>query len=107
MPLAATTRPLILIEDTPWAVGFWMQVVGATSGDSIWVIATYECVEDLDHPNVLADRHNAVAIAESSRTLLEKAASIKFDNKGPDSSTEMQENKPVLKLHSYDLPASS
>jgi hypothetical protein len=84
-----------------------MQVVGATPDDLVWVIATYECVEDLDHPNVLADRHNAVAIAECSRTLLEEAASTKFDKKGTDPSAGMQENKPVLKLHSYDLPTSA
>jgi hypothetical protein len=104
MPLAATTRPMILIAQTPWAVGFWMQVAGATPDDSVWVVATYECIEDLDHPNEIADQFNATAIAENNRALLEKAASAKFDKEGINPDDGIQEKKPILKLHSYDLP---
>jgi hypothetical protein len=104
MPLVATNRPIVLIAQTPWSVGFWMQIAAATPDDFVWVVATYECVEDLDHPNELADQHNAIAIAESNRALLEKAASTKFDREGINPDDGMQEKKPVLKLHSYNLP---
>jgi hypothetical protein len=82
MPLIATNRPIILIEGERWSVGMWMQVANSMPADFVWVVATYECVEDLNHPNELADQHNAIAIAESNRALLEKAASTKFDREG-------------------------
>jgi hypothetical protein len=104
MPLVTTTPPIILVAETPWAVGFWMQVSGTMLDDFVWIIATYECIEDLDHPNELADQYNAVAIAENNRALLEKAASAKFDRKGINPDDGTHERKPVLKLHSYDLP---
>jgi hypothetical protein len=105
MPLIATNRPINLIEGERWSVGMWMQIANATPADFVWVVATYECVEDLDHPNELADQHNAIAIAESNRALLETAASTKFDREGINPDDGMQEKKPVLKLHSYDLPS--
>jgi hypothetical protein len=105
MPLIATNRPINLIEGERWSVGMWMQVANSTPADFVWVVATYECVEDLDHPNELADQRNAVAIAESNRALLETAASTKFDREGTNPDDGMQEKKPVLKLHSYDLPS--
>jgi hypothetical protein len=105
MPLIATNRPIILIEGERWSVGMWMQVANPTPAGFVWVVATYECVEDLDHPNELADQQNAIAIAESNRALLEKAASTKFDREGTNPNDGMQDKKPVLKLHSYDLPS--
>jgi hypothetical protein len=83
----------------------WMQVANSTPAGFVWVVATYECVEDLDHPNELADQHNAIAIAESNRALLETAANTKFDREGTSPNDGMQDKKPVLKLHSYDLPS--
>jgi hypothetical protein len=81
-----------------------MQNANSRPDDLIWVIATYECVEDLNHPDRIADRSNATNIAESNRALLELAASNKFDEKGIDPKDGIQEGKPVLLLHSYDLP---
>jgi hypothetical protein len=41
MPLIATNRPMILIAQTPWAVGFWIHIVGSTPPDFVWVVATH------------------------------------------------------------------
>lgn len=104
MPLISTNRPMILIEGARWSVGVWMQVADARPKDFVWVVATYECVEDLDHPGEIADQFNAVKIAESNRALLEQAASAKYDEKGIDVLDGKQDGKAVLRLHSYDLP---
>jgi len=104
MPLVSTNRPIIFIATTPWAVGLWMQITDSRPGDFVWVIATYECVEDLDHPAQIADQSNATSIAESNRTLLERVARKKFDEKGIDPKDGLQAGKPVLLVHSYDLP---
>ena len=104
MALAGTGRPVVLIKGAPWAVGLWMQIEGPSPPEFVWVIATYECVEDLDHPGEIADASNATEIAERNRVMLEKVASAKFDEKGLDSEDETHEGKPVLRLHSYDLP---
>jgi hypothetical protein len=106
MPLIATNRPMILIAQTPWVVGFWIHIVGSTPPDFVWVVATHQCVEDLKHPNEIADQHNALAIAETNRALLERtaSASAKFDKEGLNPDDGVQEKKPVLKLHSHDLP---
>jgi hypothetical protein len=81
-----------------------MQIANSEPGHFVWVIATYECVEDLDHPGQIADQSNATNIAESNRALLEQAASAKFDEKGVDPKEGTQEGQPILRLHSYDLP---
>ena len=99
----STDRLMTLISGAPWAVGVWMQVANSRPGDFVWVIATYECVEDLDRPNQIADQSNAANIAESNRAILEHAASKKFDEKGIDSKDGLQEGKPILRVHSYDL----
>jgi hypothetical protein len=104
MPLISTSRPMTLIKGAPWAVGNWMQIANTRPGELIWVIATYECVEDLDHPGQIADQFNAIDIAESSRALLERAASKKFDKEGVDPAEGTHEGQPILRLHSYDLP---
>jgi len=104
MPLISTSRPVILIASTPWTVGVWVQVADSRRDDFVWVIATYECIEDLDHPSQIADRFNATDIAESNRALLEQVASAKFDERGIDPKDGAQEGKPILRLHSYDLP---
>jgi hypothetical protein len=104
MPLIPTSRPMILIAGTPWAVGVWMQVANSRPDDFVWVIATYECVEDLDHPGHIADQFNATDIAESNRALLERVASAKFDEKGVDPEEGVHDGKRILRLHSYDLP---
>ena len=104
MPLVSTSRPTIFIATTPWAVGLWMHIANSTPDDVVWVIATYECVEDLDHPGRIADQSNATHIAESNRTLLERVASNKFDEKGIDPKDGLQAGRPVLLVHSYDLP---
>ena len=104
MPLISTNRPMILIAGDPWAVGVWMKVENSGDDDFVWVIATYECIEDLDHPSQIADRFNATDIAESNRALLEQVASAKFDERGIDPKDGAQEGKPILRLHSYDLP---
>ena len=104
MPLVSTNRPPIVIATTPWAVGLWMHIANSTPDDVVWVIATYECVEDLDHPAQIADQSNATRIAESNRALLERVASNKFDEKGIDPKDGQQAGRPVLLVHSYDLP---
>jgi hypothetical protein len=104
MPLIATNRPVTFVKGAPWAVGLWMQIESSNPDDLVWVIVTYECVEDLDHPGQLADQSNATAIVESNRTLLEKTASAKFDEKGVDPEEGKHDGKPILRLHSYDLP---
>jgi len=104
MPLVSTTRPMILIGGDHWSVGVWMQIADSAPPDFVWVVATYECVEDLDHPNEIADQHNAVEIAQNNRVLLERTASAKFDKEGINPEDGTQEKKPILKLHSYDLP---
>src|SRR5579863_71351 len=104
MPLVATNHPIALVKGDPWAVAFSMQVENSSPARFVWVIATYECVEDLDHPGQLADKSNATAIAESSRALLERVASAKFDAKGVDPEDGEHEAQPILRLHSYDLP---
>ncbi len=104
MPLIGTNRPIAFVRGAPWAVGLWMQVANSDPVDFVWVVVTYECVEDLDHPGQLADQSNATAIAESNRALLEKTASAKFDAQGVDREEGKHEGRSVLRLHSYDLP---
>jgi hypothetical protein len=104
MPLLATDRPVALLKGEPWAVGFAMQVANSIPAAFVEVLVTYECVEDLDHPGQLADKANATAIAEANRALLESVASAKFDAKGLDLAEGQHEGRPVLRLHSYDLP---
>ncbi len=103
MPLISTNRPLIFIAGTPWAVGVWLKVEKPGHDDFVWVVATYECIADLD-PSQIADQFNATNIAESHRKLLEEAASAKFDEKGIDPEDGVHEGMPVLRMHSYDLP---
>jgi hypothetical protein len=104
MPLIATNHPIALVKGDPWAVGAWMQIADSNPANLVWVVATYECVEDLDHPGQLADKSNATAIAESNRALLERVASAKFDEKGIDPEDGRHDGQPILRLHSYDLP---
>ena len=104
MPLIATNRPMTLVKGEPWAVGLGMQIANSSPAGLVWVVVTYECVEDLDHPGQLADKSNATAIAESNRALLERVASAKFDEKGIDPEDGQHEGQPILRLHSYDLP---
>ena len=103
MPLISTNRPMILIAGDPWAVGVWMKVENSGDDDFVWVIATYECIADLD-PSQIADQFNATDIAESHRERLEQAATAKFDGKGIDPEEGVQEGSPILRMHSYDLP---
>ncbi len=105
MPLTPTDHPVALAKGDPWAVAFPMQVENSSPAGLVQLVATYECVEDLDHPGQLADKSNATAIAESNRALLERAASAKFDAKGVDPEEGQHEGRPILRLHSYDLPA--
>jgi hypothetical protein len=95
---------MTLIEGERWSVGVWMQIANSTPAVFVWVVATYECIEDLDHPNEITDQFNATHIAESNRALLKQVASAKFDEKGIDPQDGLQEGKPILRLHSYDLP---
>jgi hypothetical protein len=103
MPLSSTSRPIILISGDPRSVGVWMEIENSTPEDFVWVIATRECVEDLD-PGRLADQYSAVEIAEGKREILEQAASAKYDAKGIDPEESQQEGKSILRIHSYDLP---
>jgi hypothetical protein len=82
-----------------------MKVENSGHDDFVWVIATYECIADLDRSQI-ADQLNAVDIAESHRDRLEQAASAKFDEKGIDPEEGAQEGRPVLRMHSYDLRGS-
>jgi hypothetical protein len=80
-----------------------MKVENSGDDDFVWVIATYECIADLD-PSQIADQFNATDIAESHRERLEQAATAKFDEKGIDPEEGVQEGKRILRMHSYDLP---
>jgi hypothetical protein len=103
MSLISTSRPLIFIAGTPWAVGVWMKAENSGHSDFVWVVATYECIADLD-PSQIADQFNATEIAESHRERLEQAASTKFDEKGIDPEEGVHEGMPVFRMHSYNLP---
>ena len=50
-----------------------MKAENSGHGDFVWVVATYECIADLD-PSQIADQFNATDIAESHRERLEQAA---------------------------------
>jgi len=80
-----------------------MKVENSGRDDFVWVVATYECIADLD-PSQIADQFNATEIAASHRELLEQAASVKFDEKGIDPEEGVHVGMPVLRMHSYDLP---
>ena len=104
MPLIPTNDPVALVKGDPWAVAFSMRIENSSPARLVRVVATYECVEDLDHPGQLADKSNATAIGESNRAVLEGAASAKFDANGVDPEDGQHDGQPILRLHSYDLP---
>jgi hypothetical protein len=73
MPLISTSRPVVLFAGGPCSIGMWMQSEVFVES-FVWVVATYECIKDLGHPDEIEDQSNAKTIAENNRALLEKAS---------------------------------
>ena len=77
-----------------------MAVHGTHPVELIWVVATYEALEQLD-PSELPDKH--VAVFKKHRAKIEDAASAKFDSEGVDPENGKHQGRPVLMVRSDDL----
>ena len=90
MPLIATSRPPIPVT---LGIGCWMAVRGGRGPEFIWVVATREALEQLDH----------LAVFKKHRAKIEGTASAKFDREGPHSEDGRYDGRPVLVVRSDDL----
>jgi Protein of unknown function (DUF1488) len=82
------------------SIGIWMSVEGLTPIQAVRVLASYEALSQLDPTNV-RDLPGALENFDRFRSLIETAASRKYDRQGFD--PEKYEGMPAIRLTTDDV----
>jgi Protein of unknown function (DUF1488) len=100
MPLVRDGKSKPLLHSNSRSIGIWMSVEGLTPIQAVRVLASYEALSQLDPTNV-RDLSRALENFDRFRSLIEAAASCKYDRQGFD--PEKYEGMPAIRLTTDDV----
>jgi len=100
MPLVSDGKSKPLPHSNSRSIGIWMSVEGRRPIQPVRVLVSNEALSQFDPTNV-RDLHAALEIFDRFRSLVETAASRKFDSHGFDA--EKFEGMPTVRLTTDDL----
>jgi hypothetical protein len=100
MPLVCDGKSKPLPHSNSRSIGIWMSVEGLTPIQAVRVLASYEALSQLDPANV-RDLPGALENFDRVRSLIETAASRKYDRQGFD--PEKYEGMPAIRLTTDDV----
>ena len=100
MPLVSDGKSKPLPHSNSRSIGIWMSVEGLTPIQAVRVLASYEALSQLDPTNV-RDLPGALENFDRFRSLIETAASRKYDRQGFD--PEKYEGMPAIRLTTDDV----
>lgn len=100
MPLVSDGKSKPLPHSNSRSIGIWMSVEGLTPIQAVRVLASYEALSQLDPTNV-RDLPGALENFDHFRSLVETAASRKYDQQG--FHPEKYEGMPAIRLTTDDV----